>query len=162
VNLSDAIGEALRDNPGANPITLTDAVVLKLGPAWIGISLRAQRLALGARIARLQAKMPDPRQLDLPGFLHVVVQPGETLEQYRTTTAKLALRLKSYDYARRRPEKRKADERMLRERIKLDRKMTPFFEGDALMTVPRAVELLADLYAKSSETTRIHKRRPSA
>jgi hypothetical protein len=100
----------------------------------------------------------DPRQqwlqLGLPQYSHVVIQKSESLIEYRVRTEMLARRIKSYGYARRSDDKLDRDEKELRERKALEAKLAPFFAGDTLMTVDRAVELLAESMEKPARKQR--------
>lgn len=96
---------------------------------------------------RVGTLVADPRQgwleIGLPQFSHVIIEQGDTLDEYRERTDTLSRRIRSYGYARRRSEKLKRDKSELRERKALEKKIAPFFAADPLMTVDRAIELLA-------------------
>jgi hypothetical protein len=140
--LTDAIRQALLDNPGADPDALTDSVVLNVGVAWIGISLRKNRASLSAHFARLQAKTPDPRQLDLPGYEHIPASILEdTLEKYDADTAALELKIRNYRYARRSDGKLKADIQQLRERKRLRKHVAPLLARAPEMAMGQGIEL---------------------
>jgi hypothetical protein len=140
--LTAAVREAVMNNPAGDPDSVADSVVLKLGAAWIGISLREQRAALTARIARLQAKMPDPRQLDLPGFEHIPASILEdTLEKYDADTAALEIKIRDYRYPRRSDAKLKADIQQLRERKRLRKHVAPLLSRARGMAMGQAIEL---------------------
>jgi hypothetical protein len=105
-------------------------------------TLEAIVIDVANRMTRRRAALGvDIRQLDLPGFEHVNVTEGETLDQYRAETARLEKRIKYYDYARRSTQNLRRDKLALRERKKLDGKIARFFANDPDMTVPKASEL---------------------
>lgn len=120
---------------------LADALIEEIGEErWSEESRQIARHWLVLQIRAARRKVPDSRQLDLPGFERVRIVGEQSLDDYRAETARIAARIKSYDYARRSPTLRKEDERMLRERKKLDARIAPYFAADSTMTIAKAIE----------------------
>ncbi|MEI9971054.1 MAG: hypothetical protein WDO73_02820 [Ignavibacteriota bacterium] len=132
----------MEENPNGDPDTMTDSLIRNLGVAWIGISLRAQRVAVAGRIERLQAKLPDPRQLDLPGFEHLPASIlDDSVEKYDTDTAKLGQKIRDYLYPRRTDANLKRDRAIFRERMRLRKNVTPILVRHPEIGWGKAVEL---------------------
>lgn len=100
----------------------------------------------------------DPRQgwLALPEYEHIpVAAAGDSLQGLRSRIARLEKRIKNYDYARRSPEKLKADKQELRALKRLEVKVVPYFAGAPTLTLDEAVPLLqANLESRVSVRNR--------
>lgn len=131
----DALTTAGLDTPDVESIVADqlDATVCR----WIV-------LEYVCKIARhLRRKRPeDPRQgwLGLPEYEHIpVAVADDSLEELRARIVQMERRIKQYDYMRRALEKRKGDERQLRDMKRLEKTVAPYFVGHPKMTVSRAV-----------------------
>jgi len=163
--LAAAIDEAVRSLAArGTPFTSTDVacrVTLGLAienPGRVAalrdqITLESVAATSQRAMRRAVEKAPDERQgwLALPEYEHVpkLIKAGDawidvnrsSLEQYRAAIVELAVRIDSYDYARRAEGKRKKDRKTLTQMRHQERNMAGYFAGDPGMTVGRAMEL---------------------
>ncbi|HYP08411.1 MAG TPA: hypothetical protein VER03_19410 [Bryobacteraceae bacterium] len=154
-DIAQAVIMRLATDSAKEWLELRDTIVMK-------VIVNAVRHEMRRTIARTDARQ---QALPLEGFEHVpqfieldgawVNLRSATLEQYRRYRTSFEAKLSSYNYARRSEARMKRDKETLREMLRLDRKLAPYFAGNPDMTIGQATELhLADLNTPKAEHNR--------